>query len=89
MTHIDTIKLGSKGRLVLPAGLRKAFRDGEELLAIRAGDEIILKKASSLSEQEREDLEFAKSTEEGWKEIDRGECTTMDFDDFIREMKTW
>ena len=89
MTYIDTIKLRPKGHLVIPAELREGFKDGEELVVIRDENELILKRASAMSEEDKEDLEFARSTEEGWKEIDRGECTTMDFDDFIAELKTW
>lgn len=37
----------------------------------------------------KEDLEVANQVEEGWKEIEKGKGISMDFDDFIKEMKTW
>lgn len=35
----------------------------------------------------KEDLEFARRTDEARKRIEAGEGITMDFDDFIKEMK--
>ena len=37
----------------------------------------------------KEDKEFAKRTEEAWKRYEKGEFKTMDFDEFIKEMKKW
>lgn len=49
----------------------------------------ILKKASKMDTDFREDLEFAKRTEKAWRRIKKGEGTKTNFDDFIKEMKTW
>ena len=89
MALIDTIRLKSKGHLVIPADLREGFKEGEELVVIRDKNSLILKQTSSLSEKDQEDLEFAKRTEEAWKEIEAGRGITMEFDDFIEEMKKW
>lgn len=35
----------------------------------------------------KEDLEFARRTEEAWKEIESGKGTEMTFDEFIKEIK--
>ena len=40
-------------------------------------------------EKLKEDLEFASGTEEGYIEIEEGQSTKMDFDNFIEEIKTW
>ena len=37
----------------------------------------------------REDLEFARRTEEAYKRIEAGKGIEMNFDDFIKEMKKW
>jgi len=37
----------------------------------------------------KEDLEFARRTEESWEEYDRGEFITQDFDEFLKEIKRW
>ena len=89
MTHLDTIKLRPRGRLIIPASLREGFNDGEELVVINEGSQLILKKASSLSDEDKEDLEFARSTEAGWREIERGEYVEMDWDEFLEEAMRW
>ena len=43
----------------------------------------------SIDGQFKEDLEFARRTEEARKRIEAGKGITMDFDDFIEEMKKW
>ena len=49
----------------------------------------LLKKADKLTEEMKEDLEFARRTEEAYKKIESGKGIRMDFDDFIKEMKKW
>ncbi len=47
-------------------------------------------KKSKLDKNLKGDLEFARRTEEAWKRIGSGKgITTMDFDEFIEEMKKW
>lgn len=87
--EIDITKLSSKGQIVIPIGMRKGFTEGEKLIVFRDKDRLILKKASEMDEQMKEDLEFARRTEEAWKSYERGEFKSMDFDDFIKEMKKW
>ncbi len=89
MSEISITKLSSKGQVVIPLEMRKDIKEGDKLLIIRNGNQIILKKASDLDEQLKEDLEFARRTEEAWKRIDRGEGIRMDFDDFLKEMDKW
>lgn len=89
MASINVTKLSSKGQIVIPSEMRAGLKEGEEFLVIRDEDRIILKKAGSISKQMKEDLEFAKRTEEAWKSYERGEFKEMNFDDFIAEMKKW
>jgi len=35
----------------------------------------------------KEDLEFARRTEEAWKRIEAGKGIEMNFDDFIKKLK--
>ena len=37
----------------------------------------------------RENIEFAKRTEEALNRIEKRKCTKKDFDDFIKKMKKW
>ena len=89
MVEIDITKMSSKGQVVIPLDMRKDIREGDKLVVIKNGSQIILKKASKMDEQMKEDLEFAKRTEAAWREIESGKCTTMEFEEFIKEMKTW
>jgi len=89
MEGINVTKISSKGQIVIPLSMRKDLKEGEELVIIKNGNQIILKKVTDFSENLKEDLEFARRTEEAYKRIENGEGVEMDFDDFIKEMKKW
>ncbi len=81
--------MSSKGQIVIPKELRKEIEDGEDIVVIKSGKQIILERVKDLGEKFKEDLEFAKETEEAWKRYDKGEFMEMDFDEFLKEMKKW
>lgn len=81
-------RLSSKGQIVIPTNLRKGFNEGERLIILRDGDNIVLKKASEFDEKLREDLEFARRTQEAWKEIEAGKYTKSSVKDFLKEIKS-
>lgn len=87
--QIALTTLSSRGQIVIPSELREDMKEGEKLVIIKDGHRLILKKASELDKQLKEDLEFARRTEEAYKQYERGEFKSMDFDDFIAEMKKW
>ena len=89
MVNINVTRISSKGQIVIPSEMREDFKEGEEFLIIKDEDRIILKTTAKVSEQMKEDLEFAKRTDEALKRIESGEGTRMNFDDFIEEMKKW
>jgi len=82
-------RMSSKGQVVIPVEMRKGIGEGEKLLIMQNKNQIILKKASELDENVVDDIEFARKTEEAWKNIEEGKGIEMDFDDFIEEMKKW
>ena len=82
-------KMSSKGQVVIPAELREGLKEGEQVLVIKNNGQIILKKANTMDKQLKEDLEFARRTEEAYKRYEKGEFIEMEFDDFIKKMKTW
>lgn len=86
---IAITKMSSKGQVVIPAEMRKGIREGDKLVIIKDNGKIIMKKASKLKENLKEDLEFARRTEEAWRRIDKGKGIRMDFGDFVKEMKKW
>ena len=81
--------MSSKGQVVIPKEMRKGIKEGEKLIVIQSGDKLILKKATDIDENFKEDLEFARRTEEAYKRHERGDFIKMDFDEFIEEMKKW
>jgi len=89
MIKINVTKISSKGQIVIPSEMRKDLREGDEFLIIKDDDRIILKKAGKVSEQLREDLEFAKRTEEAYKRIEAGEFVSVDSDNLFEKMKRW
>ena len=89
MANISITKMSSKGQVVIPVDMRDNIKEGDSLVVIKNGDQIILKKASNMDKQLKEDLEFARRTEEAYKRIEAGQGIRMDFDEFIEEMKKW
>jgi len=89
MVNINITKMSSKGQIVIPQSMREGIAEGEEFVIIRDENRIILKVAKDFEENIKEDLEFAKKTEEAWEEIKAGKGIEMEFDDFIEEMKKW
>lgn len=87
--NIALTKMSTKGQVVIPAELREGIKEGDKLLVIRNNGQIILKKASSMDKKLREDLEFARRTEEAYKSYERGEFKSMSVDDFLKELDKW
>ncbi len=89
MVSFDIIRMSSKGQIVIPSNMRENLSEGEELMIIKDDERFILKKVQNLTNNLKEDLEFAKRTEEAYRRIEAGEGITMEFDDFIKEMEKW
>lgn len=87
--EIAITKLSSKGQIVLPQEIRYDIKKGEKLLLIRSDGYILMKRANKLKRNLLEDLEFAKRTEEAWKRYDKGNFTSSNVKDFLKEMKKW
>jgi len=85
--EFEIVKLSSKGQVVIPSELRNGFNEGDKLLIIRNGDKIIIERASELDEKLKEDLEFAKRTEEAWKEIEDGKGKSYTSEEFIKRLR--
>ena len=89
MVQINITRMSSKGQVVIPSEMRKNIKEGEKIVIIQNGNQLILKKARDFGKNIEEDLVFAKRTEEAWKRYDKGEFISMDFDDFIKQAKKW
>ena len=89
MANISITKMSSKGQIVIPQEMRGEMHEGDKIVIIKNDNQIILKKVEDFDENLKEDLEFARRTEEAWKRIEHGKCKTMELDDFLKEMKKW
>jgi AbrB family looped-hinge helix DNA binding protein len=89
MAEISITRMSSKGQIVIPQEMRKNFKEGDKMVIIKSGGKLIIKKATDIDENFKEDLEFAKRTEEAYQRHERGDFIKMDFDEFIDEMKRW
>lgn len=89
MVSIDITRISSKGQIVIPTNMRGKLKEGDEILIIKDENRFILKKAEDISKEMREDLEFAKRTEEAIERIENGGGIKMNFDDFMEEMRKW
>lgn len=87
MVNISVTRISSKGQIVIPSEMRKDLKEGEELIILKDEDRIILKKVSTLTENMKEDLKFAKRTEEAWESYERGEFILQPADKFIEELE--
>jgi hypothetical protein len=74
---------------VIPFEMTKNFKEGDKLLIIKNGEQLSLKKATDLDKNLKEDLKFAKRTEEAYRRHEKGDFVKMNFDEFIKEMKKW
>ena len=84
---VETVKMSTKGQIVIPVEMRKNIKEGEKLVIIQAKGQLILKKANEFSKKLLEDLEFARRTEEAWKSYDRGEFISQPADEFLKDLE--
>ena len=89
MVNMKVIKVSSKGQIVIPSNMRGNLKEGEELIIIKDDERIILKKVESLTENMKEDLEFAKRTEEAFQRIEAGKFISVDSDNLFDKMDKW
>ena len=89
MIDVGITRMSTKGQIVIPAEMRGEFNVGEKLVIIKTDEQMIIKKASRLSKNLEEDVEFAKKTEEALKRYEAGEFAEMDFDEFMEQAKKW
>ena len=82
-------RMSSKGQIVIPAEMREGINEGDKLVIIKNANQLIMKKASDFDKNLKDDIEFARRTEEAWKRYERGEFTSSNKEDFLKELKKW
>ena len=83
MANINIITISSKGQIVIPQEMREGLEEGDKLIVIKNGDQLILKKTENFDKNIEEDLEFAKRTEEAWKRYEKGEFRSASIEEFL------
>ncbi len=89
MEEISIIRMSSKGQVVIPQDMREGINEGDKLIVIKNKDQIIIKRADKLDKNFEEDLEFAKRTEEAWKDMENGRFKKMSTSDFLKEIRSF
>ena len=69
--------------------MRKGLAVGEPLIIIKGKNQLILKRVKDINKKFREDLEFAKKTEEAFKKYEKGEFKEIDGDKFLKMLEKW
>jgi len=89
MANISITKMSSKGQVVIPQDMREDIKEGEKLVVIKNDKQIIIEKMENFDKNLEEDLEFARRTEEAWKQIDEGKFTSYTHEEFLKELERW
>ncbi len=70
---INTTKMSSRGQVVIPLDLRKGIKEGDRLVLIREGDEIIMKKTINdlalVAEDSFAETWLNETEDEAWKDL--------------------
>jgi len=78
--------LSTKGQVVIPEEMRKGLEVGTPFFVTRQNGLIILKVVEGLTKKEMKEM---KELDKIWKEIDEGKCTTLNVEDFFKDMNKW
>jgi AbrB family looped-hinge helix DNA binding protein len=81
-------KVSTKGQIVIPSGLRKGIRAGDEFLMVKHDGRFILKSMVNLASDIKDDLLFAEQVEKAWVEHDKGKFVSKSKDDFLKELRS-
>ena len=87
--QIEITKMSSKGQIVIPKEMRNGIKEGEKLVIIHHGNQLILERVKDLDKNFKEDLEFARRTEEAWRNYEQGKFITRTKEEFLKELKKW
>ncbi|MFT4283188.1 MAG: AbrB/MazE/SpoVT family DNA-binding domain-containing protein [Candidatus Woesearchaeota archaeon] len=82
-------KMSSKGQIVIPSSLREDFRPGEEFLMVKQDGKLVIKKIGDLAESLKDDLKFAESVDDAWKEYEAGQFKSTTKKGFLEELAKW
>lgn len=91
LMEIGITRLSSKGQIIIPAHLRHDLNVGSSFVVIREEDRFVLRLVDTLDEEFKDDIEFARRTEESFQRYkkDKRTFTTMDGEEFLETIASW
>ena len=89
MFNIGEVRIGAKGQIELPSGMRIGLKKGDKLVVIKDNDKWIIRNIDGMSGKMKEDIEFALRTEEAWQSLQRGEGIRVSYEKLFEEMDKW
>ena len=89
--EIAITKMSSKGQIVIPLEMRKNITEGEKLIIIEKDNQFFLKKATDVSKNFEEDLEFASRTNTILERFEAGDVKfkKKSKKEFLSDLETW
>ncbi len=91
--EIEISKMTERGQVTIPEEFRRELnlKAGEKIVFFKEDGRLFLEAMSRVKNLEKlkEDLEFARRTEEAWRAYERGEFVSQDADEFLRELERW
>ena len=83
---MEITKISTKGQVVIPESIRKGIEVGTPFIVSKTSNMIILKKVEGLTEKEKKEL---KELDKIWQDIDNNKGTTLNLDNFLKEINSW
>ena len=91
--EIEISKITERGQVTIPQEFRRELnlKTGEKIVFFKEGGRLFLEPMSRVKniEKLKEDMEFARRTEEAWKEIDAGNYEEYTTENFLDKLKKW
>lgn len=84
---IEVTRMSAKGQVVIPKEMRQNIKEGEKLVVIRSGKQIILERVRDLDKNFEEEMEFARRTEEAWKDFEGGRYKKYPVHEFLKKLR--
>lgn len=80
-------KVSTKGQIVIPSNMREKIHTGDEFLIVKDDDRFILKNMRDVVNNLKDDLEFARRTEEVLKRYEKGGFESRTKEEFLKELR--
>lgn len=80
-------KVSTKGQIVIPTGLRKDIKTGDEFLIVRDNGRLVLKNVKSVADEMKYDLFFADKVDKAWRDYEKGKFVKKTKDEFLKELR--